>query len=232
MTIKGILWDLDGVLMDTGEFHYQAWAHTLAAFQIPFSRELFRETFGMNNRGILERLLGHPPGQALYMQISDQKEEMFRRVIHGQVKPLPGVLETLHYLDSKGLRQAIASSAPPGNIDALVDELGLRDCFNAIVSGSALAGKPAPDVFLLSARAIGVSPQDCLVIEDAVTGVEGAKRAGMRCLAVTNTNPAEKLSQADFVVASLDQVPAIFWDELSGLANAKNASGPKRNNQP
>ena len=216
ITIKGVLWDLDGVLVDTGEFHYQSWVRTLALFQIPYSLELFQETFGMNNWSVLVRLLGHDPEQAVYTKISGQKEASFREVIHGQVKPLPGALETLQYLKSRGICQAIASSAPQENIDALVDELELRDHFAAIVSAYHLVGKPAPDVFLASAKAIGIPPQNCLVIEDSVAGVEGAKRAGMTCLAVTNTHPAGKLRQADYIVGSLLQLEDGFWEDLTG----------------
>lgn len=214
MSIKGILWDMDGVLVDNGELHYQAWKATLTDYDIPFSRKLFQETFGMNNWSILNKLLGQAPDQALYQAISDQKERLFRQSTHGQVKPLPGVLELLHLGKSKGLRQAISSSAPQENIDVIVDELNLRTLFDAIVSGNKLNGKPAPDVFLASANAIGVPPQNCLVIEDAIAGVEGAKRAGMLCLAVTNTNPKENLQRADSIVDSLLQVNASFLEEL------------------
>ena len=222
MRIQGVLWDMDGVLVDTGEFHYQAWSRTLALFDIPFSRKLFLETFGMNNKGILERLLGYQPDHRFFTIIIDKKETLFRQVIHGHVKPLPGVVEMLHFLKSKGIRQAIASSAPQENIDALVDELILRDSFEAIVSGDELAGKPAPDVFLAASQALGVPPQNCLVIEDAVTGVEAAKRAGILCLAVTNTNPAEKLYQADYVVESLLQVDSVLCEALLQLSQERN----------
>jgi beta-phosphoglucomutase len=225
MSIQGVLWDMDGVLVDTGEFHYQAWAKTLALFSIPFSCELFKKTFGMNNWGVLTTLLGYKPDEALYDTISDQKEKMFRQAIHGQASPLPGVIEMLGFLKSKGIRQAIASSAPPENIDALVDELNLRGSFDAILSGYKLSGKPAPDVFLASAQALGVPPQNCLVIEDAVTGVEGAKRAGMLCLAVTNTNPAEKLQQADHIVDSLLQIESGFLEKLLGLTPGGQENG-------
>ena len=121
---------------------------------------------------------------------------------------------TLGYFQAKGIRQAIASSAPLENIDVLVDELNLRRSFDALVSGYHLIGKPAPDVFLASAQAIGILPQNCLVIEDAVTGVESAKRAGMLCIAVTNTNPAEKLQEADYIVDSLLRLEPGFLEEL------------------
>jgi beta-phosphoglucomutase len=218
MVIRGVLWDMDGVLVDTGEFHYQAWSKTLSEYDIPYSHELFLETFGMNNRGILIKLMGYEPDQQFQKKISNQKEEFFRKIIQGNARPLPGVVETLGMIRSKGIRQAIASSAPPENIELLVDTLKLWESFDAIVSGYGLSGKPAPDVFLSAAEAIGIPAELCLVIEDAVTGVEGAKRAGMRCLAVTNTNPAQKLQQADYIVDSLLQIEPGFLEEILGRA--------------
>jgi beta-phosphoglucomutase family hydrolase len=214
MTIKGVLWDMDGVLVDTGDFHYQAWVNTLAPEKISFSRAQFNETFGMNNWGILVLLLGTELDQETYTRISEQKESSFRQVIRGKVKLLPGVIATLEYLHSRGIRQAIASSAPPENITALVDELQIRERFEAVVSAYAMAGKPAPDVFLAAARATGTEPRDCLVIEDAVLGVKAAKRAGMACLAVTNTHPAENLCEADRVVASLLDINEADWESM------------------
>jgi len=213
---------MDGVLVDTNEFHYKAWSRTLALSDIPFSRELFSETIGMNNKGILDHVLGYEPDHRFYAKICDRKEKLFRQVIHGFVKPLPGVVKMLHFLKSKGIRQAIASSAPQENIDALMDELVLRDNFEVIVSGEELAGKPAPDVFLAATQAIGIPPQNCLVIEDSVTGVEAAKQARILCLAVTNTYPAEKLYQADYIVDSLLQVNAVLWEVLMKLSEEGN----------
>jgi beta-phosphoglucomutase family hydrolase len=216
MASRAVLWDLDGVVVDTGEFHYLAWDEVLAEAGLPFSRQFFQATFGMNNTGILTTLLGHEPPADQLTFISDHKEERFRQIIHGQVRPLPGVVQALHWFKQHGFKQAIASSAPPANIDFLIDELGLRAYFEAIVSGYDLPGKPAPDVFLLAARRLAVDPIACLVIEDAVAGVEGAKRANMKCLAVTTTNPIEKLHRADRVVDTLTVVSTAFINDLFG----------------
>ena len=208
MQVKnGVLWDMDGVLVSTGEFHFQAWTKTLSERGIPFSQQQFRTTVGMNNTGILQILLGKDADLDLIAEISDDKESSFRQAIRGQVKPLPGVLEWLKRLHSWSVRQAIASSAPPANIDALMDELGMRSYFVAVASGASLPGKPDPAVFLLAAELIGVAPERCVVVEDAVAGVEAAKRGGMRCIAVTTTNPAQELQDADIVVERLDELP-------------------------
>jgi beta-phosphoglucomutase family hydrolase len=213
-TCEGVIWDMDGVLVDTGEFHFQAWSRALPEYGIPFSRELFRTTFGMNNAGILGVLLGQTPTPELLAEISDRKEQLFRQAVRGRVQPLPGVLAWLERLKAAGTRQAIASSAPPANIDALVDELGLRDYFDAMVSGFDLPGKPDPTLFLKVARLIGVPPERCVVVEDAVAGVEAARRAGMKCIAVTTTNPAHALNEADVIVEHLDALPLDTFDRL------------------
>ena len=95
-----------------------------------------------------------------------------------------------------------------------MDELGLRAYFDAIVSGSDLPGKPDPAVFLEVARLIGVSPERCVVVEDAVAGVRGARRAGMKCVAVTTTNPAQLLKEADVIVERLDALPLDTFERL------------------
>jgi len=213
--IQAVLWDLDGVITDTGELHFQSWLPPLAEHGITYTREMFNVTFGMNNAGILTTLLGHPPEPELFTAISDRKEQLFRDSVRGRAQTLPGVRDWLERLQASGIRQAIASSAPQANIDALVDELGLRAYFGAIVSGFDLPGKPDPAVFLKAASLIQVPPENCLVIEDAVPGVQAAKRAGMKCLAVTTTNPRSALSQADVIVDRLDE---IALEDFAGLS--------------
>ncbi len=124
-------------------------------------------------------------------QISEKKESLFRELIKGKAEPLPGVLDWLRQFQAWGIKQAITSSAPPENIEVLVAELKIEEFFDAIVSGFDLPGKPNPDVFLKAANTIQMEPENCIVIEDAIAGVEGAKRAGMKCIAVTTTNPGQ-----------------------------------------
>ena len=214
MNKQGVLWDMDGVLVDTGEFHYQSWQEALEERGLRFSREFFRQTFGMNNAGILARLLGEDLTDKLLIEISEQKEERFRELIRGQAQALPGVVTWLARLREAGFRQGIASSAPLANIDALIDELGLRGYFDVIGSGADLPAKPDPALFLEVARRLDVQPTCCIVVEDSVAGVEAAKRAGMHCIAVTTTNPAEALATADLVIESLDDLPADTFENL------------------
>ena len=210
--IRGVLWDLDGVLVDTGEFHYVSWKEILPVYGIPISYELFRKSFGMNNEGVLTFLMGHKPDPGLLAEIDDRKENAFRQAIRDHAKLLPGVVHWLETLQRAGVRMAVGSSAPMANVEVLVDETGIRTYFQALVSANGKPSKPDPWVFLQAAQQIDVPPEACWVVEDAVTGVEAAHRAGMRCLAVTTTNTAEALHAAEIVVDRLDQLsPDVLW---------------------
>ncbi len=211
---KSIIWDMDGVLVDTGEAHYLAWSQTLSDFNIPFSYELFQKTFGMNNAGILTYLLGETPSVEFVRRVSNIKEALFRNLIRGKVTLLPGIDDWLERANGAGYTQAIASSAPKANIDALVNELNIAEWFDVIVSGFNLPGKPHPDTFLEAAQQLGTPPKNCIVVEDAIAGVEAARRAGMKCVAVTTTNPASSLQDADIVVENMSKLPVNAFDKL------------------
>lgn len=206
INLHGVIWDMDGVLVDTGEFHFQSWMNTLSEYGIPFSREMFNHTFGMNNEGILQLLKGEDMDRGLIQEISDRKESSFRQVMRGRVETLPGALTLLQSIQAEKIPQAIGSSAPQENIDAVVGELELGKYFAALVSAAEMPGKPDPEVFLTAAQRIHAPADRCVVIEDAVAGVEAARRAGMKCVAVTTTHSAQNLQAADMVVERLDEL--------------------------
>jgi HAD superfamily hydrolase (TIGR01509 family) len=201
-----VLWDLDGTLVDTRDFHYKSWALALPEFGYPFPADRFQRSFGMNNAGVLEVFLGRPVEPELVQAIGERKEILFRELLHGNVQALPGVRDWLERLRSWGARQAVATSAPPANIEVMLGELGIGPYFDAVVSGYDLPSKPDPSVFLRAAKEVGVPPPACIVMEDAVAGVRAARRAGMRCIAVASTNPVEALDEADLVVERWDQL--------------------------
>jgi HAD superfamily hydrolase (TIGR01509 family) len=206
LPFKAVLWDMDGVIVDTFDGHFRAWSRIFAELKRPFTIEDFTRTFGMNNRTILKTMLGYDLPADEFQPISDRKEEYFRAGIHGHIQLLPGAAKWFEEFDRMGLKQAVASSAPQENIDAHLAELGIRAWFTAAVSGEKLSGKPDPAVFLWAAQLLRTPPQDCLVIEDSVAGVEAAVRSGMKCVAVLTTNPAEKLARADLIVKDLTQL--------------------------
>ncbi len=213
----GVLWDLDGVLIESSQQHLESWMNVLPRFGMTMSRELHEQTFGMNNKEILTIMLGEPPEADFLRRVSWEKESAFREIIKGTVEPLAGAVELLEKLFSAKVRQAIASSAPEENIHVVVEELQIGIYFQALVSGHDLPAKPDPAVYLEAARQIELGPEACVVVEDAVVGVLGAKKAGMRVVGVTTTHAAEALQDADLVVESLldlsvDEIVHLLFD--------------------
>jgi HAD superfamily hydrolase (TIGR01509 family) len=213
----GILWDVDGVLFDTGEFHFQSWMQALPEFGIPFGRDLFPLIFGMKNEEAIPRLVGRSMAAELVDEIGNRKEELFRQVVRGRVQLLPGVHEWLERFSERGYPQAAASSAPRANLEVMFAETGILPYFSAVVSAEGLPGKPDPAIFLKAASLINIPPQWCVVFEDALSGIRAAKRAGMGCIAVATTNPPAALNEADIAVERLDALPIESFDRLMGL---------------
>jgi beta-phosphoglucomutase family hydrolase len=205
--IKAVLWDMDGVIADSGPYHLAAWQEIFGKRGVKFTTEDFKHIFGLRNDNITRKTLGKELTQAEVEAIAREKEETFRRIAGRKIKPLPGALELLRLIKKQGLSMAIASSAPVENIELVTGTLGIADCFQALVTGHDVTeGKPNPQVFLLAAQRLGVEPANCLVIEDAVAGVTAAKRAGMYCLAVANNHSRQKLAEADLIVDTLEAV--------------------------
>jgi HAD superfamily hydrolase (TIGR01509 family) len=214
LTDKGVIWDLDGVLADTTEAHFQAWAEALSAWDIPFDRSLFDRVFGMNNEDTLTELLGRPPTQEEITGIAERKEDIFRQHAGELVRPMAGAVRLLDELEQAVWGQGVASSAPQENIDLLIDAFGIRRYFAAILSGDGLpAGKPDPALFLETARALRLPPERCIVVEDAPAGVEAARRAGMPCIAVATTRPRETLGPGP-VFADLQSVTVQTFSDM------------------
>jgi HAD superfamily hydrolase (TIGR01509 family) len=204
--LKAVLWDMDGVLVDTGHFHFQAWMDVLPEYNIPFTFEKFRTTFGMNNTGLLTKLIGHEIDPELIDQISQSKESRFRKIVRGKIGLLPGVIDWLNEFHDMGIKQAVASSAPQANIDLILDELEIESYFSVAISAENMPGKPDPQIFLHTAELIGIEPKFCLIIEDSIAGVEAARKASIKCLAVTTSNPRSDLLSADMIVDSLEEI--------------------------
>jgi beta-phosphoglucomutase len=209
---RAALWDVDGTLIDSSEYHWLSWQGALAAENFPVTREQFAKTFGQRNDEILRSYFPRIT-PADIARVGDAKEEAYRRLIRERgIRLLPGVRRWLEKLKEDGWLQAVASSAPLLNIEAIIAALKLESFFKAIASAEDVtAGKPDPQVFLAAARKLGVAPALCVVVEDAPAGTEAARRAGMRSIGVLSSHP--KL-EADIVVRTLEDLPADAFDKL------------------
>ncbi|MCK5182511.1 MAG: HAD-IA family hydrolase [Dehalococcoidia bacterium] len=207
---RTILWDMDGVIADSYHFHFAAWQETFAKRGIEFTEEAFNKLFGARNDFIVSTIMGRELPEKDAKIIVKEKEENFRRRATGNIKPFPGAIRLLNDIKKGNFRLGLVSSAPKDNIDLVLSEFNLRDIFNCVISGQEVSeSKPSPQIYLSAAKKLQVIPNDCVVIEDSPLGVKAAKNAGMRCLAITNTQPQQNLQEADKIVDSLESVDLI-----------------------
>jgi beta-phosphoglucomutase len=206
------LWDMDGTLIDSEEYHWCAWRDTMAREGVPITHAHFVATLGQRNHAILPHWLGADAPMELIQRIGDAKEALYRDMLRsGGIEPLPGAAEWIARLHAEGWRQAIASSAPRLNVEAIVDSLNLK--FDVIVASEDVRhGKPDPEVFLTAASRLGVPSTECVVVEDAAAGIEAARRGGMRSIGVSRKGPLA----ADLFAPSLRELPPDAFTRLVG----------------
>ncbi len=204
----GVIFDMDGVLVDTAWAHRRSWFDLAEKEDLDISEEFFRRTFGMQNDAILPLLR---PGLSKEQmdRLADWKELRYRDIVEERVELAPGAEALLKDLKDHGFRLAIGSSAPPENLDVFWNRLALASWFDARVTKEQIAhSKPSPETFLKAAEKLGLAPARCAVVEDAVPGVQAGKAAGMHVVAVTTTRRREHLAQADRIVDSLSDLKA------------------------
>ncbi len=202
---KVYIFDMDGTMVDNLAFHLRAWH----AFSRRYGNELTDEQIigwtGATNEFYMERMLGRKVAPDELKRLEDEKEALYREEYAPYLALAPGLRELLDRAHAAGIVCAVASGAPTQNIDFVLDGLGIRGEFAAVIDASKYArGKPAPDCFLMTAEAIGVAPVDCVVFEDAVAGVRAAHAAGMRVVTITTSSPRETFESvhADAIIAS------------------------------
>ncbi|MHC4518993.1 MAG: HAD family hydrolase [Planctomycetota bacterium] len=204
----GVIFDFDGVLVDSGWAHRQAWYDLAEAEGLAMSDAFFSATFGMQNDTILPMLYpGITKGEI--ERLSDWKEQRYRDLVRSRPEPAEGAMALLGDLKAKGFKVAIGSSAPRANVEVFREALQLDHHIDARVTKEQVTeGKPSPRTFLKAAEALSLPPGRCAVVEDAVHGVEAGKAGGMPVVAVTTTRTREELSLADRVVDSLAELEA------------------------
>jgi len=195
---RGVIWDLDGVIIDSGEQHWQAWKALAAETHVTFTEADFRRTFGQRNSDIIPPYWHtHDPDEI--KRLADHKESIYREMLKKDARALPGAMGLIRALHEAGWKQALGSSAPLENIQLILDLLDLRLLLDAVVSGEeAPRGKPAPDIFLEAARRLNVPSCDCVVIEDSLPGCQAAIDAGMAVIVC----PSPMTTHLDFPVAA------------------------------
>jgi beta-phosphoglucomutase len=215
---------MDGTLIDSEEFHWISWRDTMANEGIAITREQFLSSFGQRNDSIIPRWLGTASTSERIEKIANAKEELYRHLVRNNgISPLPGVASWVDRLHEQGWLQAIASAAPRANIEVVLEALAATHFFQSIVSAEDVSrGKPDPAVYLIAASRVGVSPDRCIVVEDAAAGIEGARRAGMRSIGVSHNG---KHLAADVEVKYLDLLDPDAFDTLLGCKSCPTRTG-------
>jgi beta-phosphoglucomutase family hydrolase len=201
----GVIFDMDGVLVDSGPAHLQSWqalAREIGVGDIPAER--FTAVFGRTSVDIITAVFGDKSPDEI-KRLDNRKEAIYRDLIRARVPVMPGAVDAVRRLHAAGMRIAVGSSGPPENIDLVCAEMGLIPYLSGIVTGRDVErGKPDPQVFQLAAERLQLEPSRCVVIEDAPAGIEAAHRAQMTCIALIGSHSRERLAQADKVIPSLD----------------------------
>lgn len=197
--IKAVIFDLDGVIVSTDELHYLAWKHIADQEHIEFSKTINHRLRGVSRMDSLEIILENAKKTYSKQEkeaLATKKNKYYIELL-SSLSPkdiLPNILELLNHLKDKGIKIAIGSSSK--NAKAILKQIKLYDIFDEVADGNDIKhSKPAPDVFLVAAKKLGVSPKHCVVVEDAVVGIEAAKAANMTAVAVFD---AKKSNLADY----------------------------------
>lgn len=200
--IQAVIFDLDGVIVDTAHYHFIAWQRLAKELGISFTEKENEQLKGVSRMRSLEIILelgNLNLTRGEMEELADKKNKWFVQYIHSMKanEIFPGVKELIKDIRSAGIKVALASSSK--NADTVIDLLKIRNLFDAIVDGTMITHtKPDPEIFLLAAKKVNVSPDQCLVFEDAEAGVEAALAAKMKCVGV---GAIEQLHKANFIVA-------------------------------
>ncbi|MEO1184779.1 MAG: beta-phosphoglucomutase, partial [Cyanobacteria bacterium J06636_27] len=203
--IKGFIFDLDGVLTDTAEFHYQAWQKLADEEGIPFNREANEALRGVSRRDSLLKIIGERKySESQIQEMMERKNSYYVESIE-QITPyylLPGADNLISELREQGIKIALGSASK--NARTVIDKLGIADKFDVIADGNSVKrSKPAPDLFLYAASELGLEPAECVVVEDAASGIEAALTAGMLTIGIGSV---ERVGAAKIVLPSLQGV--------------------------
>jgi beta-phosphoglucomutase len=221
----GVIFDMDGVLVDSYQAHYASWRMMCHQQGLEMTEHDFAATFGRTSREVIRHFWGDRISEPrMIAALDDKKEALFRDLLRKDFPAMPGAVVLIDRLVDAGYRLAVGSSAPRENVQVVLEQLARREAFQATISGNDVTrGKPDPQVFQLAAERLGLPAAHCLVIEDAPLGVAAAHAAGMRCVGFVSTGrTAELLAGADLVIHSLGELDSKVVERL-----LKNGPGRK-----
>ncbi|NMM48591.1 HAD family hydrolase [Marinigracilibium pacificum] len=215
--IKAILFDMDGVMVDSNPYHKAAWPVYGKQIGLDIDDDLMeKHVYGHTNHDALQNLMGKKLDKELTFKMGEEKEAIFREMILPELKPVDGLIEFIDFAKSRNIKLAVASSAHRSNIDFILDGFNIRRAFECIVDGTMVEnGKPEPDIFLKAAELFGFKPKECLVIEDSLAGVEAGRRAGMPTVGITTTHSKDELDPIEFAESDFKNFQKLFLENFN-----------------
>lgn len=197
--VKGVIFDMDGVLIDNRDVHFEAFMIFCKRHGFECDMEKLLPLFGKGNDEIIPALV---PAEYIEKEgiqpLADEKEQIYREIISDKIAPAPGLITLLDDLKDNGIKCAVGSSGPTANVNFVLEKCGITGYFDSIANGDMVEhAKPDPAVFILAAEKMGLRPSECVVIEDAFAGIEAAHRAGCKVIAMATTYPIEKLAEVE-----------------------------------
>lgn len=213
---QAAIFDLDGVLVDSGPYHRAAWRALLKELGAdPRDGEFWRLTIGRPVEEALPLLLGRRLSAHEIARYSKRKTDLYHQLAHGQFQPVPGAVTFVQALEDENVPRALATSASGRSVDAVLSGLGLTSQFPVVVTADDVErGKPDPEVYLAAASRLGVAPLVCVVFEDSLVGVEAARRAGMRPIGLTTAHTEVELMHAG-AVRVLANFEGLTWETIA-----------------
>jgi beta-phosphoglucomutase len=199
---EAVIFDLDGTLLDNNPYHLQSWKKYLENMGRDMTEEEYNANInGRTNRDVINYIHGDAMNEENSLKYGLEKEALYREVYKPFIKPVNGLLAFLKILADKNVPLAIATSGIQPNIDFMFDHVPIKEYFKIIVNSSHIKkGKPDPEIYFKAASLLNVAPKNCLVFEDAVVGINSAKAAGMKVIAIATTHPKEELNGADMII--------------------------------
>ena len=197
-----VIFDMDGVLIDSNPYHKKALIQFCQSHGYNLTEEELRaRIYGRTNKDWITNLFNGKVTQEELERYADEKEALFRQLYDGFVKPVAGLVPFLELLESHDITKAIATSAPRANVDFTLQQTDMENFFTTILDDSYVEhGKPDPEIYLKTASAIHYDPENCVVIEDSLSGVMSAKRAGAKVIGITTTHSKGELNNTDLVI--------------------------------
>jgi len=206
---------MDGTMIDNMPYHHEAFRELHKRYNVPMVKDFLPRTSGKTNNDIMPMIFGEGLSAEKIAELAHEKESLYRELYRPHLKLVKGLSELLDAFRAEGIPMCIGSSAPDENIDMVLDGLKIRRYFKAIINSSQIThGKPHPEVFLKAAAAMNLPPELCVVVEDAVLGVEAARNAGMAVIAISTIMPPERLQNADIVIKDFTEVNIYTFENL------------------